>query len=144
MSRNSRHLGIEKYTLLVIIFGTPAYLIFVNCFFVPHTYASFDTKSLARHFERKFEYVLSQSTNNDFTLHYVVSGGIGGSLNMSKENITFNSKTNELSGTCVRDSINKTLSDSEVRNLELMIDQNKDLFTTNKVYSSKGAYIIII
>ena len=139
MSRNSPHLWIEKYPFLVIIFSTLCYLIFVNCFFVPHAYASFDTKSPASHFERKIEYALSQSTDNDFTLHYVVSGGYAGSLNISKENITYNSKINEISGTCITDSVNKTLSDSEARNLELMIDQNKDLFTTNKVYPSKGA-----
>ena len=143
MSRTLLHCMIEKYILLMMIFGTLTSVTFINCFFPQSVYAGFDIKSLANSFERKAEaeYALISSTENYFTLHYLKSGGIGGNLNISNENITYDSKTNELSGICAgsNHSFNKTLSDSGVRNLELMIDQNKELFTTNNVYSSQGA-----
>jgi hypothetical protein len=141
MSRYSLRSGVKNYIFFVMIFGTLSSVTFVHCFFVQHAYAGFDTKNLAHHFETKLEYTLTTYTDNYFTLHYLKSGGIGGNLNISNENITYDSKTNELSGICagINHSFNKTLSDSGVRNLELMIDQNKELFTTNNVYSSQGA-----
>lgn len=112
---------------------------FVNCFFVQYAYSGLDIKSLSNYFGRKVEYTLTSSSENYFVLHYVVSGGYAGSLKINNENISYDSRTNELSGNCARDFFKKQLSDSEAKNLELMIEQNNELFATNNVYSSQGA-----
>lgn len=101
---------------------------FCKLFFVQYAYSGLDIKNLSNYFGRKVEYTLTSSSENYFVLHYVVSGGIAG--NLPEKNISYDSRTNELSGNCPMNSFKKQLSDSDAKNLELMIDQNIELFAT--------------
>ena len=137
VSRDSA-LGSEKCLFLIMILGSLASLIILNLFFVEYGYASFNTKKITNQFERNVQYSLPLPFfgKNYFVLQYEVSGGISGSLDRSTENITYDSKSNGLSGNCASEPVHGTLSDSDVKNLELMIHQNKELFTTSREYSS--------
>jgi hypothetical protein len=139
MSRLSLHSELDGHIFSVMIISTLASLSFVNCFFVQYADSGLDIKNLSNQFVRKVEFAFTSSSQNHFVLHYVEFGGLAGSLN--NKSISYDSRTNELSGICHtgEDFFKKQLSESDAKNLELMIDQNNVLFATNNVYSSQGA-----
>lgn len=141
MLRLSVHSKLRGNIFLVMIFSTLVSVTFVNCFFVQYAYSGLDIRNLSNYFGREVEYTLTSSSENYFILHYVRSGGYAGNLKINNINISYDSRTNELSGNCLGDPIEKQLSDSDAKNLELMIDQNNELFATNPVYLGKGADI---
>lgn len=135
MTRHSLLSILNGDRFLLMIFSILTSVFLVNCFFVQYAYSSLHNQYLADYFGKKVGYLLTSSGEYNFVLHYVVSGGFAGSLRINNENISYNSRTNELSGNCGKDFLNKHLSDSVANNLELMVYQNKD-FMTNRDYSS--------
>lgn len=142
MSRHSLRSKVKGYIVLGMIFYPLASMtIDVNGYFVQDIYAKgFENKNLSNHSEKKIEYALTSSSENYFAFNYVKSGGQPGNIKKPSEKISYDSKTNELSGNFGFESFTMTLSDRDVENSKGNVTNLEGIMQSEEFLATKRVY----